>query len=281
MLKGLIKPTKGNFFIGFFLFLIVAIVITYLYCHLFGEQEAYNHLIMGGIAVVSLLLVYAIVFNNYKKEQQDALIERKYLQLQYHHDILRLLNPQAPMPVMGAYWRAAPDFLHVVMTSILRNKPEVVVECGCGVSTLVVGHSLKKNGKGRLYTFESSERFYKEYLEVIKVHGLEDVVTLMYTPIREYQLNSDKWLWYDNQLPDNIKIDFLLVDGPPYNTQKLARYPVLPILRSYLSKTAEIYVDDYQRKDEKAIVERWLEENSGMRKYVLPAEKGLAKLTIE
>jgi hypothetical protein len=50
----------------------------------------------------------------------------------------------------------------------------------------------------------------------------------------------------------------VLVDGPPAITGKCARYPAMPIVLQYLARhRLDVVVDDYRRRDEFEIVDRW------------------------
>jgi hypothetical protein len=89
------------------------------------------------------------------------------------------------------------------------------------------------------------------------------------------EINGAKWLWYDLskvEIPEAI--DLLIVDGPPGTTQKLARYPAVPMLHEKLNKDAFILLDDGARPDERQIVEQWTEEFKMSHSEYLPLEKG-------
>ncbi len=75
-------------------------------------------------------------------------------------------------------------------------------------------------------------------------------------------MNGKTWNWYDLPDLDKLpgKIDMLVVDGPPWKLQHLARYPALPVLFKYLSDNAVIILDDGNRPDEKEIVKLWKKE---------------------
>jgi hypothetical protein len=71
-----------------------------------------------------------------------------------------------------------------------------------------------------------------------------------------------------------MPIDLLVIDGPPESTQKMARYPALPLLFKYLLNESIIILDDGGRKEEKEIVEIWEKEFENISSEYLDFEKG-------
>lgn len=47
-----------------------------------------------------------------------------------------------------ATWSAAPDFLELIVDHALAHKPDVIVECGSGVSTLMLARCCELYGRG-------------------------------------------------------------------------------------------------------------------------------------
>ncbi len=86
-------------------------------------------------------------------------------------------------------------------------------------------------------------------------------MTLLKTPLRSLKLGGSKWHWYDlDALSAELRFGLLFVDGPAGILARMARYPALPLLRERLADEAFIFLDDFRRKDEIAIVCRWLQE---------------------
>ena len=63
-------------------------------------------------------------------------------------------------------------------------------------------------------------------------------------------------------------------DGPPRRTQKLARYPALPLLFDHLRDGAIIIVDDGARADEQEIMQLWQRGFGCITHEYLEMEKG-------
>ena len=52
---------------------------------------------------------------------------------------------------------ASPDFLLCIADHLRTAKPDIVAECGAGVTTLVIARCLQLNGYGKLFSIESDE----------------------------------------------------------------------------------------------------------------------------
>lgn len=70
-------------------------------------------------------------------------------------------------------------------------------------------------------------------------------------------------------MPD--RIDLIVVDGPPANSHKDARYPALPLLADKMSKRAAILMDDGRR--EKRIAIQWVREYPEFWMEEIPTER--------
>ncbi|MFM2311952.1 MAG: hypothetical protein RLZZ04_1228 [Cyanobacteriota bacterium] len=195
-------------------------------------------------------------------------------QIESLFSIFATLNPQFPLPSTRG-WAASPDLLKEIISLIHRQKPQLVVEASSGVSTLIIAYCLQRLGTGKLISLEHEEKFAQLTQNNLSLHGLDDVATVIHAPLVEVEINGTKWLWYDLtkvEIPEAI--DLLIVDGPPGTTQKLARYPALPMLHNKLSQDAMVLLDDGARSDEAKIVEQWMEELNMSHSEYLPLEKG-------
>ena len=108
-------------------------------------------------------------------------------------------------------------------------------------------------------------------------HGLQDIVKIIYAPLKNYTINNKEFLWYDFVPDENI--DLLLVDGPPSDIQKDSRYPALPLLFENLSDNILLVLDDTVRDDEKRIISNWINEYPGLKCEYIELEKGAAIIT--
>lgn len=201
-----------------------------------------------------------------------------YRQLEALFGLYQLVNFRQRVPPMRG-WSASPDFLLEVVSKILAQRPKTVLECGSGVSTLVMAYALHHVGMGHLYSLEHREVFAQQTTELLKLHGLSDWVSLLNAPLKEVELRGDRWMWYEPEVLEAIDtVSFAVVDGPPGATQPLVRYPLVPMIYQKLESNAVVVLDDYKRIDERAVVERWTTEFEGFVCKELDHEKGTAVL---
>jgi len=155
-------------------------------------------------------------------------------------------------------WSAAPDFLNTISDYCLKNRPQTIVECSSGTSTLVLSRCCQLNEYGHVYSLENGKSFVEQTQQQLANFSLTDFCDVIHTNLDTHQINDEKFQWYDlNNFPD-IEIDLLVIDGPPGFIQKYSRYPALPLLSNKLAKKCIIFLDDAAREDEQEIVNRWL-----------------------
>lgn len=196
-------------------------------------------------------------------------------------------------PLRG--WAASPDVLRLLVKLIDRHRPELVVECGSGASSVWIGYALRRAGSGRLVAIEHEARYAELSRDLIAAHGLDDVVEVRHAPLAEVgpELAGPELagpepegpvqsapLWYDlSRLGDLKRIGLLFVDGPPQATGAQARYPAVPALLPYCTEDAVIVLDDAHRADERALGERWIADHR-LHRTEEPAEKGVHVFTL-
>lgn len=206
---------------------------------------------LGGLVIwVQLELFHFTVHENFHHYKQfEALLS-----------LFNLISIQNPLPPMRL-WAASPDFVTIIFSYIRQCHPQVIVEAGSGVSTLLSAYLLKTQQNGRIYSLEHDTKFAQVSEARLVNHHLTDYASILHAPLQSVALKGTSWQWYDPaQLSMVDKIDLLVIDGPPRTIQKLARYPALPLLFDKLNSGAHIIIDDYQRPDEQAVVKRWLDE---------------------
>jgi hypothetical protein len=90
-------------------------------------------------------------------------------------------------------------------------------------------------------------------------HGMGAFANVLEAPLRTHRIGSSESWWYAVGALPGGAIDMLVVDGPPWTTGPLARYPAGPLLFRRLAPGAVVIVDDAARADEGAVLERWRE----------------------
>lgn len=179
-------------------------------------------------------------------------------------------------------WAASPDFLQQIARHALERKPEVVVECSSGTSTVVLARCMQLNGSGKVYSMEHDPEYAQATRNQLARHGLSGWATVLDAPLRSHEIKGEAWPWYtEGVLPADCQIDMLTIDGPPMNTRALARYPAGPILFPRLRAHAAVFLDDSMRPDEKKILETWRDEYPDLRQASMACEKGCTVLLKE
>lgn len=205
--------------------------------------------------------------------QSDALsrqLERRstrdFRQIQNLLALFAQLRPPRGLPPLGVDWTISPDLALRVVNDIRSSHPNLILECGSGVSSIVIGHALRLFGYGQLISLEHDSRFYAQTRDWIANHDLEDYVCVRLAPLCYDSSMQSSQLWYTrNAWEDLDSIDMVLVDGPPRDTGPLARYPALPLLYHHLSEGALIYLDDGDRDEERDVAQGWCDEGLATR----------------
>jgi predicted O-methyltransferase YrrM len=175
-------------------------------------------------------------------------------------------------------WSAAPDFLELIVDHALANKPAVIVECGSGMTTLMLARCCALNGGGHLYSLENGADYADNTRAAVARYGLAQHSSIIHAPLRPYTLNGCDYQWYDVGQLSIDAVDMLVIDGPPGFIQKHSRYPALPLLRNRLADRCAIFMDDAARPDEQEIVEMWLAESPALAHEYIYTERGCSVL---
>jgi predicted O-methyltransferase YrrM len=189
-------------------------------------------------------------------------------------NLLAVIKPSTVLP-QTRLWSAWPDFLQTLFVLITERRPNLVLELGSGVSTLIAAYALKQNGGGRIISLDHLDHCVEASRRNIGQHGLHHYVGVVHPPLKPIRLRDREALWYDSAQIESLReIDLLIVDGPPASVQSMARYPALPVLFEKLAANAVILVDDAYRPDEERMVHQWLEEFEGLEAEFLRLGQG-------
>jgi hypothetical protein len=150
-------------------------------------------------------------------------------------------------------WSADSPLL-LAMLEWLPRTAGAIVECGSGLSTLVLACAASKSGRS-VHSFEHDAGWAERMVRDLPMH-LRSSVELHVTPIRSY--GEFDWYSLDNITLPNA-IGFVVCDGPPGETRG-GRYGLAPVLRSHLAPGCIVLLDDTQRPEEHEIVRRWCAE---------------------
>lgn len=175
-------------------------------------------------------------------------------------------------------WAASPDFLREIALHALHARPKVIIECGSGVSTVVLARCSQMNQAGHVCSLEHLSEHAEKTRQELERHGLKDWATVLTAPLGSYELNGETYAWYSTEELPSVEFDMLVIDGPPSGTSKLARYPAGPLLFGHLNPTATVFLDDADRQEERTILQRWSREFHEFNQEKRDCEKGCAIL---
>ena len=190
-----------------------------------------------------------------------------------YQSLEKALGLDKALPVTE-HWSAAPDFLELITDHCLQNRPQVIVECSSGTSSLVLSRCCQLNRVGHVYSLEDGEQFVTQTRQQLNDFILSEYCDVIHAPLQDVQLDSEIFQWYAlNDLPE-VKIDMLVIDGPPGFLQKFSRYPALPLLKERLGEHCTVFLDDAARDDEQELVMRWLKQSPDLQAEYIENERG-------
>ena len=169
------------------------------------------------------------------------------------------VQPRAPLPPFGNS-AVESDTAGFIVSLVLERRPALIIECGSGLSTLLIGYAIERCGRGRILSLDHIDQWATATRNNALAHGLNHVVTVIHAPLVNIVLpDGSAATWYQTaEIDKTSPIDMLIVDGPPGYADKNARFPALPMMWDRLSDGATIIVDDSDRPGERQMVERWM-----------------------
>jgi predicted O-methyltransferase YrrM len=131
------------------------------------------------------------------------------------------------------------------------NGHKQVLECGAGLSSLLIAATGKKNNT-EITSFDDHPFWAGKMQQMAIKFGLDNL-RVLHTPIKDY----GKFEWYDySNKPLPEKFDLVLCDGPPGET-KGGRFGLFPCMESQFHNQTKIVLDDYGRQGEKDVALKW------------------------
>ena len=149
-------------------------------------------------------------------------------------------------------WSGAQEFLHACIDHA-RHMRAPILECGSGLSTLLVGWVAQQAGT-TLWSLEHLPAWRERVNGALARAGVR-AATVCDSPLADHGAFD----WY--RVPAGLPPAFGLVicDGPPAATRG-GRYGLLPVLGQRLTADAVVLLDDAQRDDEQEIARQWRDQ---------------------
>lgn len=171
-------------------------------------------------------------------------------------------------------WTADGGFLVEVARAVWR-RPGPVLDCGSGVSTLVLATIASRHG-ATVWSLEQDLNWHEYMRKAVVALGLTNVV-LWHAPL----CPSADLLWYDvssRELPGHFGT--IACDGPAVTRSAGTpeqfdgwRAGVVPVLRGLGIGFDEILLDDVEDRRSGALIERWQREGIETRVVETPTGK--------
>ena len=229
------------------------------------------------ITILSVFFIIITQFHLYRVQHNES--EHLQYKVQCINELYKLLPLRSPLPPMTG-WAATPELAITVLQVIQKFKPNLIVEAGSGITTIVAAYSLEKfHPVGKIISLDHDQTYVNKTWNEIQLHSLSDRAEVRTAPLEEIKTDHRDWIWYSTDaIHFDQPIDMLVIDGPPVKTQKNARYPALPLLHQYLAPKAVIILHDTDRSSESEIIRKWQNEFEGLTIQTLYSEKGITIL---
>lgn len=270
---------KKSLLISFVLFYIIVVLIV---GYLFSDDKALLLIVIFSTVMVFIIVGFLIQFT-YKRINNtiDFLgkeINSNYSQIESLFSIFSILNITKPLPSFRG-WSISPDFANIIIQKILEKKPGNILECGSGVSSLIISYLIKDKNWGNLVSFEHDKEFAVRTKELLKSHDVSGKTIIHAMDLIDYNLENNHWKWYDTSvLNQDMKFDLIIIDGPPAYIHPKSRYPSLFLLDKHLNIGGIILLDDCLRENDNNIVKQWMKNFSNYSSEWFNTEKGTYQL---
>lgn len=204
-------------------------------------------------------------------------LEQELAQIQPLLELHARLPTRHPLPPMREF-SIAPDFALFLAELIAQEQPQLVVETGSGVSTLVIAYALERLGRGRVVSLELDPGYAQVTRAEIAKHGLTAYATVMDAPLEPLTVGGQEYRWHALRALDGLgPIDLVIDDGPPRYLGDMLRYASLPTFAERMSPRAT-FVLDVIGPEEREVLARWRDEHPEFSHEEIENKKGAVVL---
>jgi hypothetical protein len=166
----------------------------------------------------------------------------------------------SPLLVQGGYlpWTTGsmrPAGLVAICNEIVHGSRERTIECGSGVSTVLIARLLRERDAGGLVSLEHDAHWAEVVDDQLRRESLDPIARVVHAPL------DGTPPWYGGgelaDVPDTV--DLLIVDGPPAFDpgHGARRAPALPWFNDRLVRGATVMLDDIDRPGERDVIALW------------------------
>ena len=199
--------------------------------------------------------------------------------MQSYQQLQKDLGYEIELPVT-LDWSAAADFLFLIKEYCQKAKPETIVECSSGLTTLTLARCCQMNEKGKVFSLENGEEYVVQSRLNLKKYFVDNKANIIHAPLQPVSVKDKSYDWYELKNLPEMKIDMLVIDGPPGFIQKHSRFPAVPLLFDRMADKSIVFLDDAAREEEKELVEMWLSMYPEVEHEYIETERGCSVLRI-
>lgn len=233
----------------------------------------------------SLTHIQGDIKNHINKVSSNIIKQlESYISLKHYIDI----------PLDYHNWPISSDIALFMAKEIEMNSYDLILEFGSGTSTVLFANMVKQNNAKStdIISFEHDIKYKNKTKEILHLHNLHKYAKIKFSPLEKFNYQEKEFYYYKcrntfEKLHKKAKYNkiFVLVDGPPGSTSKMARLPaILYLLEYFPDKEIHIAVDDFSRQDEKETLLEWERILNNIQtiytKEIINTEKGLCYLKI-
>lgn len=168
--------------------------------------------------------------------------------------------------------------IDLLWKEMVRLRPAMIAECGCGVSTLLIAQYLEQyQPEGACVSFEQSGSEIKRVRERLLAAGLDKRIHFLDTtldPAGEYDFNAE----LIRPVLGEKKLDWIIIDGP--GGPDKCRQNTLPVLMQYSAPRCRWWLDDALRDGEMEVLRDWEKMPGITVEGIIPVGKGLGTGTV-
>jgi hypothetical protein len=218
------------------------------------------------IAIMLFVLITKIGFDTAIADKSD--IDQLRNQLEAYREensVIGYLNsvtePTVPIWYSRSYrgYYGSPEMLEEIFNRMVADKPHGVLELGSGLSTLIASYAIRKNGKGKVISWDCLQARAASNRNLITSHKQEKFSKIVDVKTSERSFGSEAFAWYEQE--PEAGIDFLIVDDSGDSESIPDGRDVIRALKPHLNTGCTIFLHDSIRQIEKETLSFWLEHN--------------------
>lgn len=156
----------------------------------------------------------------------------------------------------NAGWSADISYLRRLLEEMLAARQYTVLECGSGLTTVLLGVVADRQGH-KILSLEHHPGWHERISETLEKASIKSV-DIYYCPLKDY----GKFDWYDlaaGGFPNDCEFDLVICDGPP-GTTKSGRLGLPYVMASSFRDHCVIIADDAHRPGERQAINHWISD---------------------